>query len=63
MLINLLTYDPPFRIVTFRLICTIICHLSFNKNLECSLSSEQVTSLNRAYTESIRALNKTLQNP
>ncbi|TNV84769.1 hypothetical protein FGO68_gene16079 [Halteria grandinella] len=63
MLITLLTYDPPFRIITFRLICTIICHLTFNKNFECSLRSEQVSRLNKAYGESIGGLERILRNP
>jgi hypothetical protein len=53
LLLNLLTYDPPFRLVTFRLICSLICHLTYNKSLVCSLKSAQLSNLSKAYTEAI----------
>ena len=63
LLINLLLQDPPFRIATFRVICSIICHLSFNKRLECSMRPEHIKLLTKAYQESISQLSKILQTP
>jgi len=28
-LMNLLSNDPPFRMITIKLICSIICHLTY----------------------------------
>ena len=63
LLLNLLLHDPPFRIATFRVICSIICHLSYNKRLECSMRSEHIQLLTKAYQESISQLSKILQTP
>ena len=56
LLLNLLSQDPPFRMVTFRVISSIICHLSFNKRLECSMKSDHAALLNKAYQNSIVVL-------
>jgi hypothetical protein len=53
LLLNLLQHDPPFRMITFRIICSIVCHFSFNKRLECSMKAEHAQMLNKAYQESI----------
>jgi hypothetical protein len=63
MLISLLTTDPPFRIITFKVISSLVLHLSFNKKLESSLNKEHQVQLYKAYTLSIGNLQKVLQNP
>ncbi|CDW77693.1 UNKNOWN [Stylonychia lemnae] len=62
-LINLLSNDPPFRMITIKLICSIICHLTYNKKLECSLSQINYIQLKNCYGSSINCLQKQLLNP
>ena len=53
LLLNLLQNDPPFRMITFKLISSIVCHLAFNKKMECSLKAPHAEKLVEAYHLSI----------
>jgi hypothetical protein len=48
-LLSLLTVDPPFRSLTFRVICSVIIHLTFNKRRDSSPTSEHQILLRHAY--------------
>lgn len=49
LLLNLLANENAFRIITMKIICSIICHLVFNKKLESSLKSFHVRLLFKSY--------------
>eukprot|EP00347_Sterkiella_histriomuscorum_P015039 403358539 len=62
-LLNLLSNEPPFRMITFKVICSILIHLTYNKKLICSLHQQHVELIKQCYILSIQNLYKILQNP
>lgn len=49
MLLNILLNEPPFRIITFKIASSLVCHLAFNKKRECSLTNKDLKMLEAAY--------------
>lgn len=58
MLLQLLLTDPPFRLITFKILTKLICNFTYNKKLTNCLQREHFALLQEGYLLSIKNLKR-----